>query len=75
MKQFIEDYRKFRQLARQEIGDIRESDLLVLFGIYREQSTMLNPLAGLEYIFSNIAGLNPDDDENDDDPFSNVSGV
>ena len=75
MKQFIDDYRKFRQLARQEIGDIRESDLLVLFGIYREQSTMLNPLAGLEYIFSNIAGLNPDDDENDDDPFSNVSGV
>ena len=75
MKQFIDDYRKFRQLARQEIGDIRESDLLVLFGIYREQSTILNPLAGLEYIFSNIAGLNPDDDENDDDPFSNVSGV
>ena len=75
MKQFINDYRKFRQLARQEIGDIRESDILVLFGIYREQSTMLNPLAGLEYIFSNIAGLNPDDDENDDDPFSNVSGV
>mgnify|MGYP006138469429 FL=1 len=75
MKQFINDYRKFRQLARQEIGDIRESDILVLFGIYREQSTMLNPLAGLEYTFSNIAGLNPDDDENDDDPFSNVSGV
>jgi|TARA_R110000824_G_scaffold166271_2_gene343045 hypothetical protein len=75
MKQFINDYRKFRQLARQEIGDIRESDILVLFGIYREQSTMLNPLAGLEYLFSNIAGLNPDDDENDDDPFSNVSGV
>ena len=69
MKQFINDYRKFRQLARQEIGDIRESDILVLFGIYREQSTMLNPLAGLEYLFSNIAGLNPDDDENDDDPF------
>ena len=75
MKQFIDDYRKFRQLARQEIGDIRESDLLVLFGIYREQSTILNPLAGLEYIFNNIGGLNPDDDEDDDDPFSNVSGV
>jgi len=75
MKQFIDDYRKFRQLARQEIGDIRESDLLVLFGIYLEQSTILNPLAGLEYIFNNIGGLNPDDDENDDDPFSNVSGV
>lgn len=75
MKQFINEYRKFRELARQEIGDIRESDILVLFGIYREKSTMLNPLAGLEYIFNNIAGLNPDDDKNDDDPFSNVSGV
>ena len=75
MKQFIEDYRKFRQLARQEIGDIRESELLVLFGIYHQQSTIINPLAGLEYIFNNIGGLNPDDDENDDDPFSNVSGV
>ena len=72
MKQFINEYRKFRELARHEIG---ESDILVLFGIYREKSTMLNPLAGLEYIFNNIAGLNPDDDENDDDPFSNVSGV
>ena len=75
MKQFINEYRKFRELARHEIGDIRESDILVLFGIYREKSTMLNPLEGLEYIFKNIAGLNPDDDENDDDPFSNVSGV
>jgi len=75
MKQFINDYRKFRQLARQEIGDIRESDLLVLFGIFREQSTAFNPLAGLEYIFNNISSFNPDDDENDDDPFSSMSGV
>jgi hypothetical protein len=75
MKQFIDDYRKFREIARREIGDIRESDLLVLFGIFREQSTAFSPLAGLEYIFNNIASFNPDDDDYDDDPFSNTSGV
>jgi hypothetical protein len=84
MKQFINDYRKFRQLARDEIGDIRENDLLRLFSLFIEQQqpVVVNPLGGLESFFQGISpffnpsSINPDDDENDDDPFSaNSSGA
>jgi|TARA_R110000822_G_scaffold16853_4_gene56960 hypothetical protein len=83
VKQFINNYRKFRQITRQEIGDIREDDLLILFSLFLEQQPSI-PLAfgGLESFFQSLSPflnpseVNPDADENDDDPFSaNTSGV
>jgi hypothetical protein len=83
MKRFINDYRKFRQMARQEIGDIREDDVLILFSLFLEQQPAFPlPLGGLETFlqslspFLNPSDANPDDDDNDDDPFSaNTSGA
>jgi hypothetical protein len=83
MKQFINDYRKFRQITRDEIGDIREDDLLILFSLYLERKPAFPlPLGGLETFFQSLAPFlnpsetDPDGEDNDDDPFSaNTSGV
>ena len=83
MKQFINDYRKFRQIARQDIGDVREDDLIMLFSLFLErQPAFPLPLGGLETFLQSLAPLfnpsetDPDGEDNDDDPFSaNTSGV
>ena len=79
MKQFIEEYRKFRHLVREELGDFSEEDIMILFSFYLERPQYKNPFAGLETFFTQYSSLfnsnnNPNDDPNDpdfdDDPFS-----
>ena len=81
MKSFIDQYRKFRHLCREEIGDLEDGDIMMLFSIYLDQTPRLNnPFSGLETFFTQYSSLfnsndNPNDDPNDpdfdDDPFSN----
>ena len=72
---FIEEYRKFRNLLREESGDIKEADIITLFTIYLDRK-ILNPFGGLETFFKQFSSMtDPDDDSNNDDPFANSSGV
>ena len=80
MKNFIDEYRKFRHLVREEIGDLEEPDIMTLFCVWMDRRPPLNPFAGLETFFTQYSSLfnsntNPNDDPNDpdfdDDPFSN----
>jgi hypothetical protein len=73
---FIQEYRKFRQSVREEIGDVREDDILLLFGLYLDRRP-INPFSGLESIMQHLSPFmqqDPDDESNNDDPFSNSSG-
>ena len=77
MKNFIDEYRKFRHLVREDIGDLSEEDIMLLFSMYLERPQYKNPFAGLETFFSQYSSLfnpNPNDDPEDpdfdDDPFS-----
>ncbi len=82
MKAFIDEYRRFRHLVREEIGDIEEPDIMMLFSIYVERRPIQNPFAGLETFFKGYTDIfqpnnpnnDPDDESNDDDPFANTSG-
>ena len=82
MKGFIDDYRRFRHLVREEIGDLEEPDIMTLFCVWMDRRPPLNPFAGLETFFKgytdifqpNNANEDPDDENNNDDPFSNSSG-
>ena len=75
---FIDEYRKFRHLIREQSGDLKEADIITLFTIYLDRK-MLNPFGGLETFFKQFQTLveptDPDDESNDDDPFANSSGV
>ena len=83
MKAFIDEYRRFRHLVREEIGDLEEPDIMMLFSIYIERRPIQNPFAGLESFFKGYTDIfqpnnpnnDPDDESNDDDPFSNTSGT
>jgi len=75
---FINEYRKFRYLVLEEVGgDLKEGDIITLFTIYLERK-ILNPLGGLETFIKHFSSMveptDPDDESNDDDPFSNSSG-
>ena len=75
---FVDEYRKFRHLVREEIGDLKESDIIGLFTIYLDRK-ILNPFGGLETIFKQFSHFSPqptdpDAEDNDDDPFANTSG-
>lgn len=49
MKAFIDQYRKFRHLCREEIGDLEDGEIMMLFSIYLEQRPQFNnPFSGLE---------------------------
>ena len=80
MKAFIDEYRRFRHLVREEIGDLEEADIMMLFSIYVERRPIQNPFAGLETFFKGYESIfkpNPNDDPEDpdfdDDPFHNSS--
>ena len=57
MKNFIDEYRKFRHLVREEIGDLSEEDIMMLFSLYLERPQYKNPFAGLETFFSQYSSL------------------
>ena len=75
---FIDEYRKFRHLVREESGDLKESDIITLFTIYLDRK-ILNPFGGLETFIKQFSSMveptDPDDESNDDDPFANTSGA
>jgi len=75
---FIDEYRKFRHILREESGDVKEADIITLFAIYLDRK-ILNPFGGLETFFKQFSSMveptDPDADSNDDDPFANSSGV
>jgi hypothetical protein len=81
MKSFIDEYRRFRHLVREEIGDLEEVDIMTLFCVWVENKpTIQNPFAGLETffkgyqdIFQNNSNDDPDDEDFNDDPFHNSS--
>jgi len=76
MMPFIDEYRKFRHIVREEIGDVREADIIALFSLYLERK-ILNPFGGLETFIKHFSSMveptDPDDESNNDDPFSNSS--
>ena len=78
MIQFVAEYRKFRHLVREEIGDVREADIIAMFSLYLDRK-ILNPFGGLETFIKHFSSMveptDPDDESNDDDPFANTSGV
>ncbi len=75
---FIDEYRKFRHILREESGDLNEADIITLFAIYLDRK-ILNPFGGLETLFKQFSTFSepkdPDDESNNDDPFANSSGV
>ena len=83
MKAFIDQYRKFRHLCREEIGDLEDGEIMMLFSIYLEQRPQFNnPFSGLESFFTQYSSLfnpnnnpsdDPDDEDFNDDPFHNSS--
>ena len=82
MKDFIDQYRRFRHLVREDIGDLEELDIMTLFCVWVENKPVIqNPFAGLETFFkgyqdifqNNNANEDPDDENNNDDPFHNSS--
>ena len=82
MKAFIDEYRRFRHLVREDIGDLEELDIMALFCVWVENKPVIqNPFAGLETFFkgyqdifqNNNANEDPDDENNNDDPFHNSS--
>ena len=84
MKTFIDEYRRFRHLVREEIGDLEEPHIISLFCVWVDRKPQLNPFAGLETFFKGYTDIfqpnnpddeNPDDENNNDDPFSNTSGT
>ncbi len=83
MKHFIDEYRRFRHLVREEIGDLEEPDIMTLFCVWVDRKPIIqNPFAGLETFFKGYQDIfqhnnpneDPDDESNDDDPFANTSG-
>ena len=74
---FVDEYRKFRHYVREEIGDVREADIIAMFSLYLDRK-ILNPFGGLESLFKQFSTFtepkDPDAEDNDDDPFSNSSG-
>jgi|TARA_R110000751_G_scaffold255082_1_gene354576 hypothetical protein len=75
MIQFVAEYRKFRHHVREEIGDVREADIIAMFTLYLDRKT-LSPFGGLETLFKQFSSFtpkDPDDESNNDDPFSNSS--
>jgi hypothetical protein len=82
MKSFISHYRAFRNQIFEECGDMEEDNIILLYSLYLENKHTVNPLAGIESFLNQYTSLfsppnlDPDDEENDDDPFSaNTSGV
>ena len=82
MKNFIDEYRRFRHLVREEIGDLEEPHIMTLFCVWVDRKPQLNPFAGLETFFKGYTDIfqpnnpddeNPDDENNNDDPFHNTS--
>ena len=75
---FVDEYRKFRHHVREEIGDVREADIIAMFSLYLDRK-ILSPFGGLESLFKQFSTFveptDPDDESNDDDPFANTSGV
>jgi hypothetical protein len=73
---FVDEYRKFRHYVREEIGDVREADIIAMFSLYLDRK-ILNPFGGLETLFKQFSSFpptDPDGEDNNDDPFSNSSG-
>ena len=80
MKAFIDEYRRFRHLVREEIGDLEEPDIMTLFSVWVDRKPLQNPFAGLESLFKGYESIfqprpndDPDDEDFNDDPFHNSS--
>ena len=80
MKTFIDEYRRFRHLVREDIGDLEDADIMLLFSIYIERRPTPNPFAGLESFFKGYESIfqprpndDPDDEDFNDDPFHNTT--
>ena len=70
MLNFLRQYRKFREMTRNELGDIAEQDIISLFIVHLNLKSAAMPtvFADLWRMMSNPQ--DPDSDDNDDDPFS-----
>jgi|TARA_R110001592_G_C12869627_1_gene723613 hypothetical protein len=81
MKSFINHYRTFRNHLFEECGDMEEDNIILLYSLYIENKHTISPFASIEKLLAQFSpymteALDPDDDENDDDPFaSNTSGA
>ena len=70
MHNFLRQYRQFREITRNELGDIQEQDIISLFIVHLNLKSAAMPtvFADLWRMMSNPQ--DPDSDDNDDDPFS-----
>lgn len=78
--QFLKEYRSFRQKVGEELGIADEELVLKFFLAFKRlQRLNENPFKNYSQIFDSIMNLrskiNPDSEDNDDDPFSNDSGT
>ena len=73
MHNFLRQYRKFREITRNELGDIQEQDIISLFIVHLNLKS-----AAMPTVFADLWRMmgdpqhnqDPDSDDNDDDPFS-----
>ena len=78
--QFLKEYRSFRQKVGEELGIADEELVLKFFLAFKRlQRLNENPFKNYSQIFESIMNprskINPDSEDNDDDPFSNDSGT
>ena len=78
--QFLKEYRSFRQKVGEELGIADEELVLKFFLAFKRlQRLNENPFKNYSQIFDSIMNprskINPDSEDNDDDPFSNDSGT
>jgi len=76
---FLKEYRSFRQKVGEELG-ISDEELVLKFylAFKRLQKLSENPFKSYSQIFEqflNKSHVNPDSDDNNDDPFGNDSGT
>ena len=70
MHNFLRQYRKFREITRNELGDIQEQDIISLFIVHLNLKSAAMPTVFADLWRMMSESQDPDSDDNDDDPFS-----
>jgi len=70
MLNFLQQYRKFREFARNELGDIKEQEIISLFIVHLDTKAAAMPPVFADLWRMMSPPQDPDSEDNDDDPFS-----
>jgi hypothetical protein len=79
LTQFLREYRSFRQKIGEELG-VKDDELVLKFFMAFKRLNRASSSAFLNNIFDAMnpyvnKSVNPDSEDNDDDPFNNGSGT